>query len=51
MADHLSPIRSQVLSYQKDPGYLKDVLKDGAGRAGKIAEATMEEVRSRVGFR
>jgi tryptophanyl-tRNA synthetase len=33
------------------PGYVEDVLRDGALRAREIAQGTMERVRTAVGLR
>lgn len=49
--EKLSPIRAQVLKYQKNPKYISDVLHSGASKAAIIAEKTMTEVRSLVGLR
>ncbi|BFZ24637.1 hypothetical protein BsWGS_27676 [Bradybaena similaris] len=49
--EKLSPIRAQVLKYQKNPKYLSDVLHSGASKAAILAEKTMTEVRNLVGLR
>ncbi|CAG5135823.1 unnamed protein product, partial [Candidula unifasciata] len=49
--EKLSPIRAQVLRYQKDPKYLLDVLHSGAAKASVLADKTMTEVRRLVGLR
>jgi len=45
MNNHLEPFRARRAEFASKPGYVQDVLKDGARRAGVIAEKTMEEVR------
>ena len=46
----LAPFRERRLELSKDEDYVWDVLQDGAKRARKIAEKTMEEVRAAVGL-
>jgi tryptophanyl-tRNA synthetase len=47
---HLAPFRARRVELEKDPDGVWDVLRDGARRAGAIAEKTMEEVRAAVGL-
>jgi tryptophanyl-tRNA synthetase len=47
---HLAPFRARRAELEKDPDGVWDVLRDGARRAGAIAEKTMEEVRAAVGL-
>ena len=42
---HLEPFRARRAGFASNPGYVQDVLNDGAKRARVIAEKTMEEVR------
>jgi tryptophanyl-tRNA synthetase len=42
---HLEPFRARRAEFASRPGYVQDVLNDGAERAGTIAKKTMEEVR------
>ena len=42
---HLEPFRAKRAEFASKPGYVQDVLKDGAQRARTIAQNTMEEVR------
>ena len=51
VAEHINPIRERIMVYQKDPGYLRDVLHAGNVKATEIAAETMEEVRGLVGFK
>lgn len=43
---HLEPFRARRAELVSKPGYVSDVLNDGANRARVIAEKTMEEVRA-----
>jgi tryptophanyl-tRNA synthetase len=51
MVEALRPIRRRALELKADPGFVLDVLGDGARRSREIAAATMGEVRSRMGLR
>lgn len=46
----LIPFRARRAELNKEPDYVLDVLKDGANRARKIAEQTIEEVREAIGL-
>ena len=46
----LSPIAAEMRRLLSDPGSIDAFMKDGAERASVIAEQTMKEVRSIVGF-
>jgi tryptophanyl-tRNA synthetase len=46
----LSPIRERAMALRKDTDYVMDVLRDGAGKCGKIAKETMMEVRAALGL-
>jgi tryptophanyl-tRNA synthetase len=46
MNNHLEPFRAKRAEFAAKPGYVQDVLSDGARRACVIAEKTMEEVRA-----
>ena len=43
--NHLEPFRARRAEFASRPGYVQDVLDDGATRARAIARKTMEEVR------
>jgi tryptophanyl-tRNA synthetase len=45
MNNHLEPFRAKRAEFAAKPGYVQDILNDGARRACVIAEKTMEEVR------
>lgn len=47
----LSPVREKAEELKKHPETVKDVLTYGAALCQKIAEETMEEVRSAIGIR
>jgi tryptophanyl-tRNA synthetase len=46
----IGPIGAELRRLEADPGYLRDVLMDGAARAAVIADATVREVKEIVGF-
>jgi tryptophanyl-tRNA synthetase len=46
----LSPIAGEMRRLMADPGSIDAFMKDGAERASVVAEQTMKEVRSIVGF-
>jgi tryptophanyl-tRNA synthetase len=45
----LGPIRDRYEELAANPGHIEAVLEDGATRARTIAQATMEEVREKMG--
>ena len=47
--DLLAPVRARRASYERDLGYVRQVLRDGNERANEIAAATLAEVRSVMG--
>lgn len=46
----LSPFQKEFKKLQKNQAYVKKILKEGSQRARVIAQATMEEVRKKVGL-
>ncbi len=46
----LNPIREEVERLQADPGYLDELTRKGAEKAGAMAERTMQDVRRAVGL-
>jgi len=46
----LAPIAGEMRRLMADPGHIDAVLKDGGERAGKLAEATMRDVRDIIGL-
>ena len=47
----LAPIRARRAEYARDLGYVRQVLREGNERAGAIATATLDEVRTAMGTR
>jgi tryptophanyl-tRNA synthetase len=47
---HFEPFRERRAALEAKPGYVKDVLADGAERAQAIAEVTIAEVKEAVGL-
>jgi len=47
---HLSPISAEISRMLAEPDEIDAILRDGAERAGEIAEETMKHVRQIVGF-
>ncbi|MFN4280972.1 tryptophan--tRNA ligase [Thermosynechococcus sp.] len=46
----LEPIRQRYNEIMADPGYLKDLLKQGKEQAARVANATLERVKLALGF-
>jgi tryptophanyl-tRNA synthetase len=46
----MDPIREKRAYYEKTPGLLKDILREGAVKAREVAQKTMDEVVSAIGF-
>jgi tryptophanyl-tRNA synthetase len=51
MNESLAAIRERRTEFAEKPDYVKEVLADGAKRARTIAQATMAEVRNKMGLR
>lgn len=51
MADFLAPIREKYDSLIKNESFIRDVLADGAKKASKIANETLQEVYELIGFK
>ena len=47
----LAPVRARRAEYARDLGYVRRLLRDGNERAGAIAAATLDEVRTAMGMR
>lgn len=47
---HLSPIQERRRALLADPDYVHDVLTDGARRARPLAQATLAEVKEKMGL-
>ncbi|HSR32523.1 MAG TPA: tryptophan--tRNA ligase [Anaerolineae bacterium] len=50
LSDHFAPFRQRRAEFSADPGYVWDVLADGARRAGAIASEVLAEVKESVGL-
>lgn len=48
--EKLAPIAGEMRRILADPAYVDGVLRDGGERAGKLAEATMKDVRGIIGL-
>lgn len=48
--EHLNPIREKIEDFMKNPDFLHKVLTEGSDKARTIAEATMDEVKLKVGL-
>jgi tryptophanyl-tRNA synthetase len=51
LMDHFAPFRQRRAELVKNLDYVREVLREGAERAGQVAEATMARVREAVGLR
>jgi tryptophanyl-tRNA synthetase len=49
--DHFAEMRTRREEIAKKPGYLTDVMAEGAKKAGAVAQKTMERVRTATGLR
>jgi tryptophanyl-tRNA synthetase len=49
--ERFAPIRARRAEFASDPGYARQVLRDGCERANAIANATLDEVRAAMGMR
>ncbi|CAO1945000.1 unnamed protein product [Urochloa humidicola] len=50
LIEHLQPIQARYEEIMSDPGYLDNVLLEGAGRASEIADITLNNVYQAMGF-
>jgi tryptophanyl-tRNA synthetase len=50
LSEHFGPFRERRTRFAADPGYVQDVLADGAHRASTIASEVMGEVKEAVGL-
>lgn len=51
LVEALAPVRQRYQRLLDHPDQVWDILREGAARARTLAEATMEEVRARMGLR
>jgi tryptophanyl-tRNA synthetase len=49
--ERFAPLRARRAELAADPGYARQVLRDGCARARAVAAATLEEVRDAMGMR
>jgi len=49
--ERFAPVRARRAELAADPGYARQVLRDGCARARAVAAATLEEVRDAMGTR
>jgi tryptophanyl-tRNA synthetase len=49
--DLLAPIRARRAEYERNPSYLRQVLRDGNERANELAAVTLAEVQAAMGMR
>ena len=50
LVDKIGPIREEILRLENDPGYIQDVMDEGAERAREIASNEMENIRKFIGL-
>ena len=50
MNNTIAPFREQYNSWKQKPENIKDILKDGAQKANKVAQETLEQVYDLIGF-
>ena len=50
VVETLRPIREEATRIMKDKAYLEQVYRDGAEKAGYVAEKTLRKVYKKVGF-
>ncbi len=48
--DHFAPLRERRDALLRDPGYVEDVLQQGAQRARAVARATLDQARAATGL-
>ena len=50
VADMLRPVRTKTDELLKNKDYLEEVYKEGAERAARIAQRTLDKVQRKIGF-
>lgn len=50
IVEALVPIQRRRMEIESRPGYIEDILEDGAARARKVARETMAEVKEHMGL-
>lgn len=51
MVEEIAPIQDRVKEMNNSPGYIVDVLRDGAERCRVVAREVMDEVRTKLGIK
>ena len=46
----LAPLQARYYEFIADPGYIDEILREGAERAALVADATLASVKERMGF-
>jgi tryptophanyl-tRNA synthetase len=46
----IAPVRERYLELARDPAYVQAVLRDGAGRARKLARERVQEAKKAIGL-
>ena len=49
--ERFAPVRARRAELARDPGYVRQVLRDGCDRARAVGDATLERVRAAMGMR
>ena len=49
--ERFAPVRARRAELARDPGYVRQVLRDGCDRARAVGDATLEQVRAAMGMR
>ena len=49
--DRIIPIRNELVRLQEDPGYVRQILDEGAEKAAEVAYKHMEEVYKVIGLK
>jgi len=49
--ERFAPVRVRRAELARDPGYVRQVLRDGCDRARAVGDATLEQVRAAMGMR
>jgi tryptophanyl-tRNA synthetase len=50
VTDHLGPLQTRFHQIMDEPGYLDEILANGARKAARVANETLKTVRERVGL-
>lgn len=50
VVEYLKPLQEKIALYQKDPGYITEVLKKGSEKAVEVAVKTVKEVKEAMGL-